>query len=159
MLKRAIPLIIAGASISLPSTARSPAWDSAVVSEPVLVVQAKVTARNSERNAKLADAASINEDLIGFALDGKADKVAQKVVEMRKALATLRPLLGDHVFEVVGQRVSDMEKSSAKGDILGVALASVEAYRTLGHAMDTASRLSPIEVAMLDYSGFKLSMQ
>jgi len=51
-----------------------------------------------------------------------------------------------------------MEQASSKSDIFGTALAAVEAYRAIENAMDVARRPSPIEVAMLDYSGFKLSI-
>ena len=112
----------------------------------------------ADRNAMLTDAASIHEDLIGFALDGKADKVAELVAATRKALPTLRPLLDATAFETLGRQLMEMEHASSKNDTLGTALAAVEAYRVLETAMDTRSRPAPIEVAMLDYSGFKLSV-
>jgi hypothetical protein len=114
--------------------------------------------KETNRNGKLADAASINEDLIGFSLEGKADKVAETVAAMRKALPTLRPLLNVSIFETLERQLTEMEQASSKGDTLGTALVSVEAYRVLENAMDTARRPAPIEVAMLDYSGFKLSV-
>lgn len=114
--------------------------------------------KEANRNAKLADAASINEDLIGFSLEGKADKVAEKVVAMRKALPSLRPLLNASSFETLGRQLTEMEQASSKSDVFGTALVAVEAYRVIENAMDTASRPSPIEVSMLDYSGFKLSI-
>jgi hypothetical protein len=110
------------------------------------------------RNVKLADAASINEDLIGFALEGKVDKVAEKVAAMRKAHSTSRALLDDTTFETLGRQITDMEQASSKNDALGTALVAVEVYRNLENAMDAAQRPSPIEVAMMDYSGFKLSI-
>jgi hypothetical protein len=114
--------------------------------------------KEADRNAMLTDAASINEDLIGFALDGKADKVAEQVAAMRKALPTLRQFVNVAVFEALGRQVAGMEQASSKNDALGTALVAVEAYRVIENAMDTDSRPSPIEVAMLDYSGFKLSV-
>ena len=114
--------------------------------------------KDVNRNVKLTDAASINEDLIGLALDGKTDKVAEKVAAMRGALTTLRPLLNDNIFEILGRQVTEMEQASFKNGVLGTALVAVEVYRTIENAMDGASRPSPIEVAMMDYSGFKLSI-
>jgi hypothetical protein len=114
--------------------------------------------KDANRNAKLTDAASINEDLIGFALEGKAGQVAEKVTAMRKALPSLRPLLNVSAFETLGRQLNEMEQASSKSDSLGTALAAVEAYRILENAMDNARRPSPIEVAMLDYSGFKLNI-
>jgi len=106
----------------------------------------------------LADAASIHEDLIGFSLEGTADRVAEQVAAIRTALTTLRPLLNVNIFETLGRQLTGMEQASSKNDILGTALVAVEAYRVIENAMDTDSRPSPIEVAMLDYSGFKLSV-
>ena len=114
--------------------------------------------KEANRNAKLADAASINEDLVGLALDGKADKVAERVTAMRNTLSSLRPLLSNSAFDSLGRQVTEMEQAFSKRDLLATALASVEAYRIIENAMDAASRPSPVEVAMLDYSGFKLSI-
>jgi hypothetical protein len=114
--------------------------------------------KDANRNAKLADAASINEDLIGFSLEGKADKVTEQVGAMRKALPTLRPLLDVSIFETLERQLAEMEQASSKSDVFATALVAVEAYRVIENAMDTAHRPSPIGVAMLDYSGFKLSL-
>jgi hypothetical protein len=114
--------------------------------------------KEGSRYGNLADAASINEDLIGFSLKGNADKVAEKVAAMREALPTLRPLLNASSFDTLRGQLTEMEHASAKSDVFGTALAAVEAYRVIENAMGSAVRPSPIEVAMLDYSGFKLSI-
>ena len=98
--------------------------------------------KESHRNTTLGDAASMNEDLIEFALAGNADKVAEKVAAMQKALSTLRPLLDEKTFEVLTRRTANMKETSSKNGILDTAL----------------ERTAPVEVAMLDYSGFKLSI-
>jgi pyruvate/oxaloacetate carboxyltransferase len=77
---------------------------------------------------------------------------------MRKIIPALRSLTDASTLENVTRQVSNMEQATTKGDVLEVALASVEAYRFLENAMDPASRSAPLEVAMLDYSGFKLSI-
>ncbi|WP_354125589.1 hypothetical protein [Bradyrhizobium sp. LB8.2] len=100
------------------------------------------------------DAASINEDLIDAALGGKADKVAA----MRKAFPMLRPLLDGPTFDALARELTAMEQAMAGKDLPAIALASVEAYRIIEAATDPAQRPAPIEVAMLDYSGFKLSI-
>ena len=84
--------------------------------------------------------------------------MTEKVVEMRKALITLRPLLNVRIFETVGYQVADMERASAKEDLLSTALAAVEIFRVIENAKDDANRPEPVEVALLDYSGFKLSI-
>ena len=114
--------------------------------------------KEASRYANLANAASINEDLIGFSLKGNADKVAEKVAAMKEALPTLRSLLNASSFETLRRQLTEMEQASAKSDVFGTALAAVEAYRVIENAMGSAGRPSPIEVAMLDYTGFKLSI-
>ena len=141
----------------------SPALGQTTKTEPMAAPQSSQNAsakpnEQSDRNALLADAASINEDLIGFALDGETAKVADKVLAMRRALPALRPLLDDGTFEVLTRHASTMEQALAKKNVLASALAAVEAYRTIEHAIEASSRSAPIGVAMLDYSGFKLSL-
>jgi hypothetical protein len=145
------------ASLMSPAMARSP--QSEFITKPPLAqkIPSKLPGADN-RDTKLADAASINEDLIDFSLVGKADKVAEKVTSMRKALATLRPLLDDKTFETLGRQVNDMEQASSKNDVFGTALAAVETYRTLEKARNSMRRSPPFEVAMMDYSGFKLSI-
>jgi hypothetical protein len=126
-----------------------------------LLLAQKTTAspvKDANRSTKLADAASITEDLIDFALDGKADSVAERVGAMRKTLPTLRPLLSDGDVTMLERQVTEMEQASLKGDILGTALAAVEAYRIIESATDARRSPVPMEVAMIDYSGFKLSI-
>src|SRR3979490_3201576 len=151
MLKRTITAVALSALMLSTTLAQS------LQSDPLAAV--KLTqktppppSKDAARNAKLADAASINEDLIGFALEGKAGQVVEKVTAMRKALPTLRPLLSGSAFEALGRQLTEMEQASSKSDIFGTALAAVEAYRAIENAMDVARRPSPIEVAMLDYS-------
>ena len=141
----------------------SPAQGQTTKTEPTAAPQSNLNAsakpkEQSDRNALLADAASINEDLIGFALDGETAKVADKVLAMRGALPALRPLLDDGTFEVLTRHASAMERALAKKNVLASALAAVEAYRTIENAIEASSRSAPIGVAMLDYSGFKLSL-
>ena len=114
--------------------------------------------KDSARAANLSNAASINEDLIGLALEGKADKVSEKIIALRAAMPALRPLLDAKAYETVSIQLGEMEQASAKDGALAAALVSVEFYRVLEMAMDPVSRRAPLEVAMIDYVGFKLSV-
>ena len=82
------------------------------------------------RNATLTDTASINEDLIGFALAAKTDEVADKVAAMRKALPALRQLFDISRFETLGRQVTEMEQASSRSDLLGTALVAVPWHLT-----------------------------
>jgi hypothetical protein len=151
MFKFVVPAAVITAMI-LPPQAQS--------ASNLLVAQKRPTSavKDANRNAKLADAASITEDLIDFALDGKADNVAERVAAMRKTLPTLRPLVSDGDVATLERQVTEMEQASTKSDILGTALAAVEAYRIIESATDPRRGPVPMEVAMIDYSGFKLSI-
>jgi hypothetical protein len=145
------------AMVLSPALAQSPSVES--TKSFVLAQRSSATPiKDAKRNSTLAAAASITEDLIDFALAGKADAVVEKVGAMRKTLPTLRPMLSDSDAATLERRVIEMEQASAKGDITGTALAAAEAYRTIESAMDVARTPVPIEVAMMDYSGFKLSI-
>jgi hypothetical protein len=157
MLKNTMTAVVCSALMLSTALAQSHQTDPAAAAK-LAQTTSPTPSKDANRNAMLADAASINEDLIGFALEGKADKVAEQVAAMRKALPTLRALLDVGVFETLGRQLTEMEKASSKSDVFGTALVAVEAYRVIENAMDTAQRPSPIEVAMLDYSGFKLSI-
>jgi hypothetical protein len=155
MLKRTTTAAALSALMWWPAVAHVGHLDSMTT---VQLAQKTPRVTEATRTSTLTDAASINEDLIGFALEGKVDKVAEKVAMMRDAHPTLRPLLDDTTFDALGRQVTDMEQASSKNDVLGTALVAVEVYRTIENAMGAAHRASPIEVAMMDYSGFKLSI-
>ena len=115
----------------------------------------EASAKDLGRNAKLADAASINEDLIDAALGGKADKVAEKVAAMRKALPMLRPLLDAATFDALARELTAMEQAMAlfehcmeQGWVLdGVVSQSVAQAQTLWRLREdiseTISRWTP----------------
>lgn len=112
---------------------------------------------SSVRNDSIADAASINEDTVGFALAGETGKVEEKIAALKQALPNLRSDIGETTYEKVGGRLKAMETHLANGDLTGVSLAAVEAYKELELTLDKAALTTPIEVSLLDYSGFKLS--
>lgn len=112
---------------------------------------------SSAHNDRIADAASINEDMVEFALAGEAGKVEEKIAALKQALPGLRTIIGETAYEKVGGQLQAMETHSAKGDMTGVSMAAVEAYKQLELTLDKAALVVPIEVSMLDYSGFKLN--
>src|ERR1700730_6774930 len=76
MLKLTMTAAAVSALILLPARAQARQLDSTTTLQLAQKTPSE-PAREGIRNQKLADAASINEDLIGFALEGKADKVAE----------------------------------------------------------------------------------
>jgi hypothetical protein len=98
---------------------------------------------NTDRNMMLTNAASISEDLIGVALDGKADNIAEQVGKMQKALPTLQPLLDVTALETLERYLIDMEQASSKNDTLATALVAVEANRIIESAINPDSPRAP----------------
>jgi hypothetical protein len=110
----------------------------------------------SRRNDRIAEAASLNEDIIEMALAGDATGVAGKIADLKQSLPTLRPYIGDDVYGDVEGPLKTMETKDAKGDLMGVSFAAVDAYKQLILSLDQTVMVAPIEVSLLDYSGFKL---
>jgi hypothetical protein len=69
----------------------------------------------------------------------------------------LRSHVHEATYQGVGDDIAGIEAALGQGDMTGVELAAVEAYRELEQEMNVVDRVAPIEVSMLDYSGFKLS--
>jgi len=105
----------------------------------------------------LESVASLNEDLVEFALAGKADKVADRLKEIEAAMPKLKPPLGEAAFGRVEAQVRDVQAAVGRQDLNAAALSSIEVYRLLQEAVDQKARPVPLDVALLDYSGFKLS--
>ena len=111
----------------------------------------------SQINDRISAAASINEDMVELALAGETSEVQEKITDLRNALSELQPALSEGTYQAVGSELNAMEAAVGNNDMVGVALAAVEAYRTLENALDRSALVAPREVSMLDYSGFKLS--
>ena len=100
---------------------------------------------SSVHNDRIADAASINEDMVEFALAGEAGKVEEKIAALKHALPGLRTIIGETAYEKVGGQLQVMETHSAKGDMTGVSLAAVEAYKQLELTLDKAGYWKALE--------------
>lgn len=110
----------------------------------------------SIQNDRIAGAASINEEIIEMALAGNDAGVAGKIADLEHSLPKLRPYLGDDIYGNVEALLKAMEAHDAKGELMGVSLAAVDAYRQLILSLDQTVMAAPIQVPMLKYSGFKL---
>jgi hypothetical protein len=110
----------------------------------------------SIRNDRIADAASINQEIIEMALAGNDAGVAGKIADLEHSLPKLRPYLGDDIYGNAEALLKAMEAHDAKGELMGVSLAAVDAYRQLILSLDQTVMAAPIQVPMLKYSGFKL---
>ena len=119
------------------------------------VVQA-VTAQTASVSAfDPSAAASAAEDMIDFALAGDPGRVEQKLVELTDQTPELRQAFGDAVAGLIETRLGNIESALAQKDLVEVALQANEAFRAIVEARGKDGTV-PLEVSLLDYSGFKL---
>lgn len=117
---------------------------------------AQTTTAVGTRQKLLDDVASLNENLVEFALDGNVAKIIETANAIEALLPQLRAAVPATTFTAVEARVRDQQTGLKAGNKTATALASVEVYRLLQEAMDPAARPVPIQVPLLDYAGFKL---
>lgn len=112
----------------------------------------------SARNVRISDAASITEDMVEFALAGDTGRVEESIRALKAEVSNLRPDLSEASYQAIGARIAEMETALVRGDFTGIEMAAVETYRALEQETDSLRRATPLEISMLDYSGFKLSV-
>jgi hypothetical protein len=108
------------------------------------------------RQKLLDDFASLNENLVEFALDGNTAKINETTTAIEASLPKLRPVLPATTLTAIESQMRDQKTAVKAGNRLGIALASVELYRLAQEAIDPHSRAVPVQVALLDYAGFKI---
>lgn len=108
------------------------------------------------RQKLLDDVASLNENLVEFALDGNVAKIADTANAVGASLPKLRTAVPATAFTAIEARVRDQRTGVKTGNRTATALASVEIYRLLQEAMDPNARPVPVQVPLLDYAGFKV---
>jgi hypothetical protein len=139
-------LIVAGFSIS---------------SESVLAAQ-KATSPSrpdmSRSNEVLLSASSPFEDLTENALTGNKKGMQSALKAYDKQAVKVSKVLSPKARHDIELLVATIKKAEQRADNESVALNSVEAYRTLIESMDTSSLVVPVQVSLLDYTGFKLEV-
>ena len=108
------------------------------------------------RQKLLDDVASLNENLVEFAIDGDVKKIGETAHAIEAALPKLRTAVPATTFAAIESRVRDQGIAVKAGNGIATALASVEIYRLLQEAIDPKTRVVPVQVALLDYAGFKI---
>ena len=100
--------------------------------------------------------ASLNEDLVDYALAGDANRMAKSLQAITKAVPQLKAVLAKPAFSQLTTQLAAQQSAVKQGNTTLVALASIEMYRILENAIDPSLRTVPAEISMLDYSGFKI---
>lgn len=60
-------------------------------------------------------------------------------------------------FLKVGANLQAMETDLAAGNLDGVAISAVDNFKLLEHSLDQKALVAPLDVSLLDYTGFKIA--
>jgi hypothetical protein len=143
-----VAVFILGAALNFPAYAGASA-----VNAPALNNTAK---QSTEDVKRMENVASLNEDLIDYIFAGDTAQIATGAKDIADATSQLKPALDERTYFAVTSRLAEQQKALTKRDMTGAALAAVEMYRVLQEAIDPALRPAPLQISMLDYSGFKI---
>jgi hypothetical protein len=114
-------------------------------------------AQPDARNKAIGDVASLHEDVIEFALAGDRGAVEEKLGQITTALSDIHPMLDAKASEIAATNLKTMGAAAAAQDWERVALKAVDGFGLLESTLNTTKLTVPIDVSMLDYTGFKLS--
>lgn len=149
--------IVVSVLISGTLVAVVPGTGTAVAAATAVTGDAPQTPTAGDAREKLLDeVASLNEDLVEFALAGNIAKINETANAIGASLSKLKAAVGTRTFAAVEARVRDQRTAIDAGNHTATALASVEIYRLLQDAMNPTARPVPLPVPLLDYAGFKL---
>jgi hypothetical protein len=104
----------------------------------------------------LDDVATLNENLVEFALAGNGPKIAETAKTIEASLPKLRAAVPTATYTAIESRVRDQRAAVKTGNGSAIAIPSVEMYRLLQEAIDPHTRTVPVQVPLLDYAGFKI---
>jgi hypothetical protein len=129
----------------------------ALLSAGLLCAAANAAAAAQKPSCDQIDAAiSANEDFAEAALGGDADAAKEALVAIGEQFAGIKASIPEAARAKAEAQIEAVEAAAAAGDNPGAAVAAGEVYRTLVAAFER--RLpTTLDVAMLDYSGFRLA--
>lgn len=115
-------------------------------------------APENARNDAINTVASLHEDLIEFALTGDRGAVQEKLTLISQGLAGIRTKLDEKTAQATNENLKKMQQSLQDDDWPALSLAAVDNFKQLEIALDKTALTTPLEVALLDYAGFKLKV-
>lgn len=125
-------------------------WTSGV--ENVLAV------KNAPKNDILLSAASPFEDLTENALAANRDGMNAALKAYADQAPEVRKVLPASARAKIDELLAAIKKAESQGDNETVALKSVAVYRLLVDALDQNALAVPVQVALLDYAGFMVTV-
>lgn len=142
------------AAVLLTTAMLAPAWSAQAAAEKPA---SHTTGKTNETGRRLAEqAATSAEHATEEAIGGNAAKTETVLKTLQGELPRLKSHLAPADFESATKNLGLAQSLLSQKDLNGAALASAEIYRTLQQAMIGTAGPVPLEVALLDYSGFKL---
>jgi hypothetical protein len=103
--------------------------------------------------------ASLNENFVEQVLAGDQTKSTQTAQSIASQSPALKAVISETAFAALQSRLRDQEQALVRKDMTAAALASVEMYRTLQESLGPSARSAPLQLSLLDYSGFKIMAQ
>lgn len=110
----------------------------------------------SGRNDAIGAVASLHEDLIELAMAGERSAMQEKLTSIGQSLSSIRSALDEKTIQTTSENLKKMEQSLRSDDWPALSLAAVDNFKQLEMALDKTALTAPLEVALLDYAGFKL---
>lgn len=126
----------------------------AVVQNTLTLARAQ-TRNGVNSNELILSGTSAIEDLAEAAIAGDKKGITLALQTYEKQAGTLERILPAQQLNILREQVDTIRTGTGRGDFAVVALQATEAYRTLTESLDRGGLLVPIEVALLDYAGFK----
>lgn len=123
----------------------------------VMETQSYRPAPRDARNEAIGNVASLHEDLTEFALLGDRGAVEETLGQIATGLSEIRPLMDAKASEAAAANLKAMESAATAEDWQKVALGAVDGFGLLEGTLDASRLAVPLDVSMLDYTGFKLS--
>ncbi|MHB8789516.1 MAG: hypothetical protein ACYDBT_06510 [Desulfobulbaceae bacterium] len=108
-----------------------------------------------DNNGLILDGSSAFEDLTEAAFMGNSKGIALALQTYEKQSGRIEPILPAHRLTRLRELIDSIWTATNKRDYAVVALQATEAYRTLIESLDRSNLSVPMEVALLDYAGFK----
>jgi len=109
------------------------------------------------RNKAISDVASLHEDLTEFALSGDRGAVQEAIGQIKAGLSNIQPLLDAKASESAAANLAAIETAAASQEWDKVALRAVDGFGLLEGTLDASRLTVPLDVSMMDYTGFKSS--
>jgi hypothetical protein len=113
--------------------------------------------QNSALNDEIDTVASLMEDAVEAAIVDDRETVGTKFAEFERDLPALKVSITKDRFALIEKVFSTTKQAFENNETLQSALSAVEIYRLLVSAIDYKNMEVPLQVSLLDYSGFKLS--